>query len=97
MTLLINILFIYISDADGCNDIDDDNKEIGNKKKKKSSNQISKEKNINEADAEIAKTVMELHSKWYCNKHERSCYTDSIRHITLTTNHLSTWARSIVS
>jgi len=64
-------------------------------KEKTSLNQIPKEKNINEEDAEIAKTVMELHSKWYCSEHERSCYTDLTRHIILTTNHLSTWARSI--
>ena len=59
-------------------------------KEKTSLNQIPKEKNINEEDAEIAKNVMELHSKWYCNEHERSCYVDLTRHIILTTNHLST-------
>ncbi|PKK57167.1 hypothetical protein RhiirC2_798557 [Rhizophagus irregularis] len=85
----------------------DDDEEIDNKKKKKSncddkkkktktpSNQIPKEKSLNEADAQIAKTVMELHSRWYCNEHDRSCYVDLTRHITLTTNHLSTWAKSI--
>jgi len=72
---------------------DDENK----RNKKKVLNQIPKERNINEEDAEIAKTVMELYSKWYCNEHERSCYVDLTRHILLTTNHLSTWARSIVS
>ncbi|CAB4437861.1 unnamed protein product [Rhizophagus irregularis] len=87
---------------------DEDDEETGKKKKKSTSddrnkrnkektslNQIPKEKNINEEDAEIAKNVMELHSKWYCNEHERSCYVDLTRHIILTTNHLSTWARSI--
>ncbi|CAB4483504.1 unnamed protein product [Rhizophagus irregularis] len=85
----------------------DDDEEIDNKKKKKSncddkkkktktpSNQIPKENSLNEADAQIAKTVMELHSRWYCNEHDRSCYVDLTRHITLTTNHLSTWAKSI--
>ena len=67
------------------------------KSKKTSSNQIPKEKNINDSDAIIAQTIMELHSKWYCKEHDRSCYIDSTRHISLTTNHLSTWARSIVS
>ena len=59
-------------------------------KRKKTSNQIPKEKNINETDAEIANNVIELHAKWHCNEHQRSCYIDSTRHITLTTNHLST-------
>ena len=72
---------------------DDENK----RNEKKVLNQIPKERNINEEDAEIAKTVMELYSKWYCSEHKRSCYIDLTRHIVLITNHLSTWARSIVS
>ena len=47
---------------------DDKNKK---NKGKASSNQVPKEKNINEDDAEIAKTVMELHSKWYYSEHEQ--------------------------
>ncbi|CAB4391920.1 unnamed protein product [Rhizophagus irregularis] len=67
-----------------------------NKRNKKSaSNQVPKEKNVNDIDAIIAQNIMELHSKWHCKEHERSCYIDSTRHISLTTNHLSTWARSI--
>ena len=65
--------------------------------KNKSSNQIPKEKNINNIDAIIAENIMELNSRWHCKEHNRSCYVDSTRHISLTTNHLSTWARSIVS
>jgi hypothetical protein len=75
-------------------EIDDEKK---NKKEKKAfHNQIPKEKNINERDAEIAEIVIELHAKWHCDEYQRSCYTDSTRHITFTTNHLSAWARSIV-
>ncbi|GES88795.1 hypothetical protein GLOIN_2v1772564 [Rhizophagus clarus] len=64
-------------------------------KKNKSSNQIPKKKNIDSTDAIIAQNIMELHSRWHCKEHDRSCYVDSTRHISLTTNHLSTWARSI--
>lgn len=73
-----------------------DNEKKNKKGKKASHNQIPKEKNINECDAEIAEIVIKLHAKWHCDEHQRSCYTDSTRHITLTTNHLSAWARSIV-
>jgi hypothetical protein len=66
-------------------------------KKNSSSNQIPKEKNVNNIDAIIAKNIMELNSKWYCKEHNRSCYIDLTRHINLTTNHLSTWGRCIVS
>ena len=109
---LINFVFIlyllYISDANHQVIHDEDDKEEVNdnkkknkkayndKRKKASLNQIPKEKNINEGDAEIASIVIELHAKWHCNEHQRSCYIDLTRHITLTTNHLSTWARSIV-
>jgi hypothetical protein len=94
-------LFIF-SNYQIVNEEVDDNKKkkksnCDDKRKKTSSNQIPKERNINEADAEVAKIVMELHSKWYCVEHNRSCYVDLTRHITLTTNHLSTWAKSIVS
>lgn len=97
------LYFIYISDASHkIHDEKDKNHKKKNKRayddkrKKTSSNQIPKERNINENDAEIANIVIELHAKWHCNEHQRSCYTDSFRHINLTTNHLSTWARSIV-
>ncbi|CAB4381739.1 unnamed protein product [Rhizophagus irregularis] len=67
-----------------------------NKRNKKSaSNQVPKEKNVNDIDAIIAQNIMELHSIWHCKEHERSCYIDSTRHISLTTNLLSTLARSI--
>ncbi|CAB4401309.1 unnamed protein product [Rhizophagus irregularis] len=66
-----------------------------NKSVPSSTNQIPKKKNIDNADAIIAQNIMELHSKWYCKEHDRSCYVDLTRHIPLTTNHLSTWARSI--
>ncbi|CAB4425909.1 unnamed protein product [Rhizophagus irregularis] len=65
-------------------------------KKNKSSNQIPKEKNINNTDAIVAQNIMELSSKWYCKEHDRSCYVDLTRHISLTTNHLSTWSRCIM-
>ncbi|CAB4401622.1 unnamed protein product [Rhizophagus irregularis] len=43
-------------------------------KKNKSSNQILKEKNINNTNAIVAQNIMELSSKWYCKEHNRSCY-----------------------
>jgi hypothetical protein len=65
--------------------------------KRKKASSIPKEKNINENDTEIVNIVIELHAKWHCNEHQRSCYIDLTRYITLTTNHLSTRAKSIVS
>ncbi|RGB23340.1 hypothetical protein C1646_779117 [Rhizophagus diaphanus] len=61
-----------------------------------SQKKILKEKNINDTDAIIAQNIMELNSKWYCKEHDRSCYVDLTRHISLTTNHLSTWSRCIL-
>ncbi|PKK55656.1 hypothetical protein RhiirC2_801831, partial [Rhizophagus irregularis] len=58
-----------------------------NKSVPSSTNQIPKKKNIDNADAIIAQNIMELHSKWYCKEHDRSCYVDLTRHIPLTTNH----------
>ncbi|PKY19940.1 hypothetical protein RhiirB3_433119 [Rhizophagus irregularis] len=60
--------------------------------KKRPTREFNPEKSVNETDAQIAKIVMELHSRWYCIEHDRSCYVDLTRHITLTTNHLSIWA-----
>ena len=73
------------------------NKGQSSNQKNQSSNQIPKERNVSDTDTIIAENIMELHSRWYCKEHDRSCYVDSTRHISLMTNHLSTWARSIVS
>ena len=66
--------------------------------KKKVTNNIPKETDLNEEEALIGSYVMQLNDKYECSvKNHKHCYIQGDRHLSLSNFAISIWAREIVS